>query len=109
MEAVLDIIGFDEAVRQADLVITGEGNMDGQTAGGKAPVGVARLAKRAQKPVVAIVGGRADNLDAVYAEGIDLVLPVCARPMTLEQALSPEQAAANVRCAGETAVRAYLM
>ena len=109
VEAVLAIIGFDEAVHQTDLVITGEGNMDGQTAGGKAPVGVARLAKRAQKPVVAIVGGRADNLDAVYAEGIDLVLPVCARPMTLEQALSPEQAAANVRCAGETAVRAYLM
>ncbi len=109
VEAVLDIIGFDEAVRQADLVITGEGNMDGQTAGGKAPVGVARRAKRAQRPVVAIVGGRADDLDAVYAEGVDLVLPVCTRPMTLAQALSPEQAAANIRCAGETAVRAYLM
>ncbi len=109
VEAVLDIIGFDEVVRQADLVITGEGNMDGQTAGGKAPVGVARRAKRAQRPVVAIVGGRADDLDAVYAEGIDLVLPVCTRPMTLAQALSPEQAAVNIRCAGETAVRAYLM
>ncbi len=109
VEAVLDIIGFDEAVRTADLVITGEGNMDGQTAGGKAPVGVARRAKHAHKPVVAIVGGRADDLDAVYAEGVDMVLPVCTRPMTLEQALTPDQAAANIRCAGETAVRAYLM
>lgn len=109
VETVLDIIGFDEAARTADLVITGEGNMDGQTAGGKAPVGVARRAKRAQRPVVAIVGGRADELDAVYAAGIDMVLPVCTRPMSLEQALTPEQAAANIRCAGETAVRAYLM
>lgn len=107
VETVLDLVGFDERVRDVDLVITGEGNMDEQSAAGKAPVGVARRAKRYGKPVVAVVGGRADNLDAVYGQGVDLVLPVCRRPMGLELALDPREAEANLVCAGETAARAY--
>lgn len=107
VETVLDLIGFDEHVRDVDLVITGEGNMDEQSAAGKAPVGVARRAKRYGKPVVAVVGGRADNLDAVYGRGIDLVLPVCRKPMGLELALDPQEATTNLICAGEAAVQAY--
>lgn len=107
VETVLDLIGFDERVRDADLVITGEGNMDEQSAAGKAPVGVARRAKRYGKPVVAVVGGRADNLDAVYGQGVDLVLPVCRKPMDLEQALDPQEATTNLICAGEAAAQAY--
>lgn len=106
-ETVLDLIGFDERVRDADLVITGEGNMDEQSAAGKAPVGVARRAKRYGKPVVAVVGGRADSLDAVYGQGIDLVLPVCRRPMPLDQALDPQETTTNLICAGEAAARSY--
>ena len=107
VETVLDLIGFDERVRDVDLVITGEGNMDEQSAAGKAPVGVARRAKRYGKPVVAVVGGRADNLDAVYERGIDLVLPVCRRPMSLELALDPQEATTNLICAGEAAAQAF--
>ena len=107
VETVLDLIGFDERVRDADLVITGEGNMDEQSAAGKAPVGVARRAKRYGKPVAAVVGGRADNLDAVYGQGIDLVLPICRKPMDLERALDPQEATTNLICAGESAARAY--
>lgn len=107
VETVLDLIGFDERVRDVDLVITGEGNMDEQSAAGKAPVGVARRAKRYGKPVVAVVGGRADNLDAVYGQGVDLVLPVCRRPMPLDQALDPQEATTNLICAGEAAARSY--
>lgn len=107
VETVLDLVGFDERVRDVDLVITGEGNMDEQSAAGKAPVGVARRAKRYGKPVVAVVGGRADNLDAVYEQGIDLVLPICRKPMPLNQALNPQDAEANLICAGEAAVQAY--
>ena len=107
VETVLDLIGFDEHVRDVDLVITGEGNMDEQSAAGKAPVGVARRAKRYGKPVVAVVGGRADNLDAVYERGIDLVLPVCRKPMGLKLALDPQEATTNLICAGEAAARAY--
>lgn len=107
VETVLDLIGFDERVRDVDLVITGEGNMDEQSAAGKAPVGVARRAKRYGKPVVAVVGGRADSLDAVYRQGIDLVLPVCRRPMPLDQALDPQEATTNLICAGESVARTY--
>ncbi len=107
VETVLDLVGFDERVRDADLVITGEGNMDEQSAAGKAPVGVARRAKRYGKPVVAAVGGRAVNLDAVYEQGINLVLSICRKPMDLEQALDSQEATTNLICAGEAAARSY--
>lgn len=107
VETVLDLVGFDERVRDVDLVITGEGNMDEQSATGKAPVGVARRAKRYGKPVVAVVGGRADNLDAVYGQGVDLVLPICRKPMDLERAIDPQEAITNLICAGEAAAQAY--
>lgn len=107
VETVLDLIGFDERVRDADLVITGEGNMDEQSAAGKAPVGVARRAKRYGKSVAAVVGGRADNLDVVYGQGVDLVLPVCRKPMPLDQALGVQEATTNLICAGEAAAQSY--
>ena len=107
VETVLDLVGFDERVRDVDLVITGEGNMDEQSAAGKAPVGVARRSKRYGKPVAAVVGGRADNLDAVYEQGVDLVLPICRKPMSLDQALDPQEATTNLICAGESAAQAY--
>lgn len=107
VETVLDLVGFDERVRDVDLVITGEGNMDEQSAAGKAPVGVARRSKRYGKPVVAVVGGRAVSLDTVYEQGIDLVLPICRKPMDLEQALDPQEATTNLICAGESAAQAY--
>ena len=107
VETVLDLVGFDERVRDVDLVITGEGNMDEQSAAGKAPVGVARRAKRYGKPVVAVVGGRAVNLDTVYEQGIDLVLPICRKPMPLDQALGVQEATTNLICAGEAAAQSY--
>lgn len=109
IDAVLDRAGFDEALRDCDVVVAGEGMMDGQTAGGKAPLGVARRARAAGVPVVAVVGGRADDLDAVYEQGVDLVLPIVRRPMDLSHALDPSQTRANLRTAGEAAIRAYLL
>lgn len=109
IDAVLDRAGFDEALRDCDVVVTGEGMMDSQTAGGKAPLGVARRARAAGVPVVAVVGGRADDLDAVYEQGVDLVLPIVRRPMDLSHALDPSQTRANLRTAGEAAIRAYLL
>ena len=70
-------------------------------------MGVARRAKRYGKPVIAVVGGRSANLDAVYGQGIELVLPVCHKPMSLDQALDPQEATTNLICAGEAAARAY--
>ena len=109
IDAVLDRAGLDEALRDCDVVVTGEGMMDGQTAGGKAPLGVARRAQAAGVPVVAVVGGRADDLDTVYEQGVDLVLPIVRRPMDLSHALDPSQTRANLCAAGEAAIRAYLL
>ena len=109
IETMLDLVGFDEVVAHANLVITGEGNLDNQTAAGKAPVGVAKRAKAAGKPVVAIVGGRANDIDEVYRAGIDLVVPLVPRPLALECALDPAVACENARIAGDAAVRAYLL
>ena len=109
IETMLDLVGFDEAAAHANLVITGEGNLDNQTAAGKAPVGVAKRAKAAGKPVVAIVGGRANDIDEVYRAGIDLVVPLVPRPLALKCALDPAVARENARIAGDAAVRAYLL
>lgn len=107
--AVLDLIGFDEALADADLLITGEGFMDKQTAHGKAPAGAASRAKKRGVPTIALVGGRADDIDDVYAAGIDLVLPIVRKPMSLAEALDPHEAQANLRAAGEAAMHAYLL
>lgn len=111
IDAVLDLAGFDDEARAADLIITGEGALDEQTAAGKVPVGVARRAKRVNPHarVVAVAGARADNLAAVYDAGIDLVLPILRRPMALSEALEPAEARANLVAAGEEAMRAYLL
>ena len=109
IDAVLDLVGFDQAAREADLVITGEGFMDAQTARGKAPVGVAARAKRRGLPVIAVAGGRAEHLDDVYAAGIDLVIPACRRPVPLEHAMTVAETRANLIAAGEAALRAYLL
>lgn len=73
IEVVLDLVRFDELLEGCDLVITGEGRMDGQSLGGKVPVGVARRAKKKRVPVVAIVGVTGSDIEPVYDEGITAV------------------------------------
>ena len=107
IEFVLDAIHIDEALEGVDLVITGEGHMDAQSAFGKAPVGVARRAKARRIPVVAVVGGRAEDLGEVYESGIDLVVPAVIGPSTLEECMA--DAATLLPIAGESAARAFLL
>lgn len=107
IETLLDIIGLEEAMEGVDLVITGEGRMDSQSAYGKAPVGVAKRAKRHGIPVVAVVGGRADDLGDVYDAGIDLVLSIATGPITLAESIA--HADVLVPIAGENAIRALLL
>ncbi|MCI7730111.1 glycerate kinase [Enorma burkinafasonensis] len=107
IEFVLDTIGLTDAIAGADLVITGEGRMDAQSANGKAPVGVARRAKEQGVPVVAIVGSRAEDLDGIYDEGIGLVVPLALEPMSLAECIARTEELVPI--AGETAMRAYLL
>lgn len=107
IEFVLDAIGLNEAIAGADLVITGEGRMDAQSANGKAPIGVARRARAQGKPVVAIVGSRAEDLDGVYDEGLGLVIPLALEPMSLGECIARTEELAPI--AGESAIRAFLL
>jgi len=88
VDIVLDAVGFSEIVKDADFVITGEGCTDFQTAYGKAPVGVARCAKQFGIPVFCLSGSLGKGACDVLALGIDAVLSICERPMTLAESMS---------------------
>jgi glycerate 2-kinase len=84
---VMELIGLEQHVQDADLVITGEGRIDAQTINGKVPVGVARKAKKYGVPVIAIVGSIGEGAGSVYSHGIDAILDIVSGPMSLEEAL----------------------
>ncbi|SKA82856.1 glycerate kinase [Thiothrix eikelboomii] len=92
VDIVLDACGFDEHVRDADLVITGEGKIDGQTAHGKTPIGVARRAKQHGVPVIALAGSITAGAEAVYDQGIDAVFSIVPGVVTLPDALRDAEA-----------------
>jgi glycerate kinase len=97
IEIVVEAVGLDSAVRDADLVITGEGRIDSQTIQGKTPIGVARVAKRYGKPVIGIAGCLSSDVVLVHEHGIDAVFSVLSQICTVDEALT--QAAENVRSA----------
>jgi glycerate kinase len=104
VEIVLDAVGLDAAVLDADLVVTGEGRIDGQTVQGKTPMGVARVARAHGKPVIAIGGSLALDAGAVHEHGIEAVFAAVRRPCSLAEALGAgaenlRQAARNVAAA----------
>ncbi len=87
IDLVLEYNGFDQQVQDAELVITGEGQMDEQTIHGKGPIGVARRAQQFGVATVAIVGGLNTDDALLYEAGIQAVLPIVTRPMSLDDAL----------------------
>lgn len=95
IEIVTDALALDKHVRGADLVITGEGRIDSQTVHGKVPVGVAKVAKRYNIPVIGIAGSLTADVGVVHDHGIDAVFSVLYTICTLEKAL--ENAGENVR------------
>ena len=108
VQIVLEETGLAERIKDADLVITGEGRLDGQTAMGKVPAGVAALAKRYQKPVVALAGSV--SLGAVQGRemGIDASFPVLREVITLEEAMEPERAKKNIADTAEQVASLFL-
>ena len=92
---VLGALGFDEAMRSADLVITGEGCMDAQTLHDKAPMAVMRQAVEAGVPVIGI-GGRIDSSEALLRSGFSDLIEVSPREMSLCEAMRPEVARGNI-------------
>ncbi|MFX3636631.1 MAG: glycerate kinase [Candidatus Pristimantibacillus sp.] len=84
---VTRVTGLEEAVRGADLVITGEGQVDYQTAYGKTPFGVARIASSHGVPVILIAGSVGNGIDSLYEHGVSAVVSMVNRPMTLDEAM----------------------
>jgi glycerate kinase len=87
VEIVLEAVKFADVVQDAAFVITGEGRTDFQTAYGKAPVGVAKVAKQFGVPVFCISGGLGDGADDVLAQGIDATMSICSRPLSLDECM----------------------
>ncbi|MCY4582951.1 MAG: glycerate kinase, partial [Chloroflexi bacterium] len=85
VDIVLDYVGLHEKLEGADLVITGEGQIDFQTVYNKAPIGVARRAKQRDIPVLAVCGSLGRGFEDVHREGIDAVVSILSAPMTLEE------------------------
>ncbi|MGE8149367.1 glycerate kinase [Pseudomonas frederiksbergensis] len=86
VEVVAELVGLAEAVKGADLVITGEGRFDAQTLRGKTPFGVARIARQQGVPVIVIAGTLGEGYQELYGHGIDAAFALASGPMTLEQA-----------------------
>jgi len=95
-EIVADAVGLDAAVADADLVVTGEGRIDSQTVNGKTPIGVARVAGRHGKPVIAIGGCLAADAHAVHAHGIAATFSTVMKAGTVAEVLAGAEE--NLRC-----------
>jgi glycerate kinase len=96
---VTELVGLAAHLRGADLVITGEGRIDFQTAFGKAPAGVATLARSMNVPVIAVGGGLSDDAHLAFRHGFDALEAAVARPMELADAM--RDARVNLERAGE--------
>lgn len=109
IELVMEQTHLEAHIRGADLVITGEGCLDGQSCMGKAPVGVASLAKRFGVPVLALCGCVGKGAQACNSHGIDAYFSILQAPCTAEQAMDPANAAENMACTAEQALRLFLV
>ena len=106
IEIVIQATNLTEHLKDANLVFTGEGRIDGQTAHGKVPVGVARKAKAFGLPVIAIAGSIGDSYQAVYEQGIDAVFSISPGPISFDQSVAEaENLTADV---AERATRLFL-
>ncbi|WP_336296789.1 glycerate kinase [Clostridium ganghwense] len=86
IKIVLDVVKYDEIISNADLVITGEGKIDGQSLRGKVPVGIAEKASKYDIPVIAIVGAVGDEAEKVYERGITSIFSTNLQPIPFEEA-----------------------
>lgn len=105
IKIVLDETHLEDYVKDADVVVTGEGRLDFQTAMGKAPIGVAKLAKKHGAKVVAFAGSVTDDATECNKNGIDAFFPILRRICTLDDAMKPENAKKNLTDTSEQVFR----
>jgi glycerate kinase len=103
IEMVIEYAGLEEKVKDADMVWTGEGSIDFQTQYGKTPLGVAAVAKKYNKPVVALAGRVGEGIDVLYESGIDSIFGIMKGVTSIEEALAKGQE--NIEKTAENIVR----
>ncbi|WHY71710.1 glycerate kinase [Fictibacillus enclensis] len=106
VDIVTEYAGLPEALDGADLVITGEGRVDFQTASGKTPMGVAQKAKEKDVPTVILAGSVGDGVDVLYQYGIISITSIIQQPLTLQEAM--EQSSQLLEYSAEQVVRTFI-
>ena len=109
IELILRETKLEQYVQQADVVVTGEGRLDAQTTMGKAPSGIAAIAKKYRKPVIGFAGCVTEDAGACNAAGIDAFFPVLRSVCTLEEAMDTDNAFANMAATAEQVFRVIRM
>ena len=109
IDIITDEIGLEDEIKKADLVITGEGKMDFQSSMGKTPTGVAKLAKKHKKPVIALAGCVCEGAQECNKSGIDAFFCILNEPISLEEAMRKDIAIKNLKMAANQAVRLFLI
>lgn len=104
---VARIVGLENAIVNASLVITGEGRLDGQSKKGKVPYGVARLAQKHDVPVIAISGSIADDVDWIWDEFL-AVFSIQTQILSLEEAMNPERTLSNLKFVMKNILRLFV-
>ena len=105
IKIVLEETELASYIKDADIVITGEGRLDGQTVMGKAPIGVAEIAKKYHKPVIAFSGCVTEDAIACNSHGIDAFFPILRTVTSLEDAMLPDNARKNMVACSEQVFR----
>ena len=96
IKIILEETKLEDYVKDADIVVTGEGRLDGQTAYGKAPIGVAKIAKKHDKTVIAFSGAVTEDACVCNEHGIDAFFPILRKIQTLQEAMDPVNAKNNM-------------
>ena len=109
IDLILGEMPIESSIRDADLVITGEGRLDAQTMMGKAPIGIARIAKKYNLPVIAFSGCTTPETGVCNQHGIDAFFPIVKSACTLEHAMAVENAYPNMADTAEQAFRLLKM
>ena len=105
IDIVLNAIQLDKELKNADIVVTGEGRLDGQSAMGKLPVGVAKAGKKNGCKVIALAGSVTDDAAACNKEGIDAFFPIIRGATTLNEAMDIKNAQKNMKNTAEQVFR----
>lgn len=105
VDLVMDVLSLEERIKEADYIVTGEGRTDAQTSMGKAPAGIARLAKKYGKKVIVLSGSVSADAGLCNSEGIDAVFSILREPISVEEAMDKRTAAENLEWATEQVFR----